>query len=48
MSANLLFLIQQKSQIATQDINYSLGLVIVCLLILILLWLPDLINSQKK
>lgn len=41
-------LMQQNVKIPTSDIHYSIGLVIVCLLILIMLWLPDLLKGEKN
>ena len=39
--------IQQNVKIPTSDIHYSIGLVVVCLLVLILLWLPDLLKGER-
>ena len=41
-------LMQQNVKISSNDIRYSIGLVIVCLLILILLWLPGLLKGERK
>lgn len=41
-------LMQQNQKIPTSDIHYSIGLTIVCLLILILLWLPDLLKGERN
>ena len=41
-------LMQQTPKIISKNIHYSIGLVIVCLLILILLWLPDLLKAKKN
>ncbi len=41
-------LMQQTPKIIQQNIRYSIGLVIVCLLVLILLWLPDLLKGERN
>jgi len=41
-------LMQQTPKIIQQNIHYSIGLVIVCLLVLILLWLPDLLKGERN
>lgn len=41
-------LMQQNTKIPTSDIHYSIGLVIICLLTLILLWLPDLLKGERN
>lgn len=45
---NSYFLMQQNSEILRNKIYYSIGLVIVCLSILILLWLPDLLKGKRN
>ena len=47
-SLNTNILMQQNVKIPTSDIHYSIGLVVVCLLVLILLWLPDLLKGEKN
>ena len=46
-SLNTNILMQQNVKIPTSDIHYSIGLVVVCLLVLILLWLPDLLKGER-
>ena len=41
-------LMQQNLKAIGKNIHYSIGLVIVCLLILILLWLPDLLKGERN
>ncbi len=41
-------LMQQNIKTIGKNIQYSIGLVIVCLLILILLWLPDLLKGKRN
>ena len=41
-------LIQQTPPLDQSDLRYSIMLVIVCLLTLVLLWLPDLIKGIKN
>ena len=41
-------LMQQNINNIRTNIYYSIGLVIVCLLILILLWLPDLLKGKRN
>ena len=41
-------LMQQTPKISTSDIRYSIVLVIVCLLILVWLWLPDLLKKERN
>ncbi len=44
---NIYIFLQQNSQMLKNKVNYSIGLVIVCFSILILLWLPDLLRGKK-
>ena len=41
-------LMEQTSKIISKNIHYSIGLVIVCLLVLIFLWLPDLLKGERN
>jgi hypothetical protein len=41
-----LYLIQQAPD-TNSAVPYSIGLVIICLLLLILLWLPDIIKQDR-
>ena len=41
-------LMQQNSGISSSDLRYSLVLVIICLLTLILLWLPGLLKGKRN
>ena len=41
-------LIQQTPPLDQSDLRYSIMLVIVCLLTLVLLWLPDLIKGIRN
>ncbi|MGB5633200.1 MAG: hypothetical protein WBM86_10555 [Waterburya sp.] len=41
-------LMEQNIQISSSDLRYSFVLVIVCLLTLILMWLPDLLKGERK
>ena len=47
LSLNVQFLIQQSPQVFRNKIYYSIGLVMACLVILILLWLPDLLKGKR-
>ena len=47
-SSKFYVLMQQNVKISSNDIRYSIGLVIVCLLILILLWLPGLLKGERN
>ncbi len=47
-SSKFYILMQENVKISSNDIRYSIGLVIVCLLILILLWLPGLLKGERK
>jgi len=38
--------LMQQSFDLTEAVRYSIGLVIVCLLVLILLWLPDILKQK--
>lgn len=40
-----LYFIQQVFDLK-EAVNYSIGLVVVCLLMLILLWLPDILQEK--
>ncbi len=39
--------ISMQASNSNKDIYYSIGLVIVCLLILVLLWLPDMLGGRN-
>lgn len=41
-------LLQQNVNNISKNINYAIGLVVICLLILILLWLPDLLKGKSN
>ncbi|VEP18571.1 conserved hypothetical protein [Hyella patelloides LEGE 07179] len=45
--SNLKLFMQQNVNISNSDLRYSIGLVIICLLVLILLWLPDLLKGKN-
>ena len=47
-SLNTNIFMQQNVKIPSSDIHYSIGLVVVCLLVLIILWLPDLLKGEKN
>ena len=47
-SSKFYILMQENVKISSNDIRYSIGLVIVCLLILILLWLPGLLKGERN
>ena len=40
-----LYIMQQAFEMS-EAIRYSVGLVIVCLLVLVLLWLPDILKKE--
>lgn len=42
---NTLYLIQQTFDMQ-EAVRYSIGLVVVCLVILLLLWLPDILKEK--
>ncbi len=41
-------LLQQNVNNISKNINYAIGLVVICLLILVLLWLPDLLKGKSN
>lgn len=47
LAINPVFLQQNVNNIS-KNIHYSIGLVVICLLILILLWLPDLLKGKSN
>ncbi|MEL6928998.1 MAG: hypothetical protein AAFO95_10215 [Cyanobacteria bacterium J06600_6] len=40
-----LYLIQQSFSIK-ESVNYSVGLVVICLVLLLALWLPDILSKD--
>jgi len=42
----LLFYVMQQTANLKESIQFSVGLVVICFILLMLLWLPDMLNKD--